>query len=393
MSTPALIHQLRDDFIRRFGRSPTVVARAPGRVNLIGEHTDYNDGYVLPMALEQSTWVAAAPRADGLIQAFSQTLQRDARWPIDHWRRDTHEHWTAYVAGVAALLKRRALSLSGADLLVHSSVPAGGGLSSSAALEVASALALSTLAASPLSGAELADLCRAAEHDYAGVPCGIMDQFVSVLARPDCALLLDCRTRAWQHVPLQLGEHIILVVDSGVRHELAAGEYARRQEQCRQAVAYFRRLDPRVVALRDVDAATLATHTDRLPPAVAARARHVISENQRTLAAAEALQRSDLRAFGQLMLASHASLRDDYQVSCHELDHLVEIVSGVAGVCGARMTGGGFGGCIVAIAHQSAAAVVGAAVQSQYDAAGYGPAKLLICRPGPGAEIVFNAAG
>jgi galactokinase len=383
MSPPTRHLQLRELFEQRFGRPPAAVARAPGRVNLIGEHTDYNDGFVLPMALEQCTWAAAGPRDDGRLRVVTLALDEERIWPIDGWQADLFPPWTSYVAGVAALLRRRGTAPPGADVLIQSDVPVGGGLSSSAALEVATGLALTGLAGLSLAAVELADLCRAAEHEFASVPCGIMDQYVSVLAQADRALLLDCRQRTWEHIPLRLGESVVLVVNSGVRHELAASEYARRQEQCRQAVEFFRRLDPTVRALRDVPEELIRQHAPEMEAKGAARARHVVTENARTLAAAEALRRGDLPEFGRLMTASHVSLRDDYEVSCPELDQLVEIVSGVCGVLGARMTGGGFGGCIVAIAPRASVPQIEAAVRAWYA----GPASILLTHPGAGAAL------
>jgi len=363
------------------------VARAPGRVNLIGEHTDYNDGFVLPMALEHCTRVAAATRDDGLLHVIAHDIGRERSWPSEHWNADEQPHWTSYIAGVASLLRQRGAVLTGCDLLVTSDVPLGGGLSSSAALEVAAALALANLAEFQITPVELADLCRAAEHEFAGVPCGIMDQYVSALAQAGCAFLLDCRSHAWEHIPLPLDGHVVLVVNSGVRHKLATGEYAVRQRQCHQAVEFFRRPDPTVRALRDVSVETVLSSAEKMEPKAAARARHVTSENQRTLAAADALRRGDLAELGRLMLESHRSLRDDYEVSCQELDLLVEVVAAVPGVLGARMTGGGFGGCAVAIADNDSVPQVRAAVSEEYDSTGHGPARVLLSRPGPGATI------
>jgi galactokinase len=387
MQVPAPPPRLRDEFAARFGHPCTLLARAPGRVNLIGEHTDYNDGFVLPMALQQCTWVAAAPRRDGRLRAVALDLGREHEWAIDAWPAPSGETWTAYVAGVAVLLQRGGQRLDGADLLITSEVPIGGGLASSAALEVATALALGTLAGDTPSSPALADLCRAAEHEFAGVPCGLMDQYISVLARAGHALLLDCRTRTWEHVPLRLGEHVILVLDSGVRHELAGSAYAQRQQQCDDAVKYLRRLDPTISALRDVALTTIAQQAAAMPPQTARRARHVVSETERTLAAADALRRGDLAALGRLLYASHVSLRDDYEVSCHELDLLVELVRGVPGVLGARMTGGGFGGCIVALAHRESVPAIEKRLRLEYHAAGCGPAALLLAHPGPGASV------
>ncbi len=390
MPSPPLKPSVREQFDRTFGRPCAVVARAPGRVNLIGEHTDYNDGFVFPMALEHATWVAAAPRADGQIRAVAAALPDDRTWPVARWPREHLPHWTAYVAGTAALLQARAPRFSGADLLIASSVPVGSGLSSSAALEVATAAALAGLTDLTLAPVELADLARRAEHEYAGVPCGIMDQYISVLGQAGAALLLDCRARSWEHVPLALPGHTFVIVNSGVRHKLASGEYAVRQQQCQAAVAHFRRLRPEVRALRDVTPGEVAAEAARLDPVVAARARHVVTENARTLAAAAALRRGDLAEFGRLMLASHKSLRDDYQVSCRELDLLVEVIGAVPGVRGVRMTGGGFGGCVVALAETDRVPQIEAALREHYDAAGNGPARLMFSQPGAGATVEYR---
>jgi galactokinase len=390
MSSAPSPQHLRDQFAQRFGRPCEVVARAPGRVNLIGEHTDYNEGFVLPMALEQSTWVAAAARDDGQVRAVALDVNDAQTWPVDDWNGQRRPDWTSYIAGVAALLRQRGAHLDGADVLVRSDVPVGGGLSSSAALEVAVAKALIHVAGEAIQSTEVADLCRMAEHKFAGVPCGIMDQFVSLLARAGCAFLLDCRARTWDHVPLRLGDYVVLVVDSGVKHKLATGEYAVRQRQCQQAVAYLQRVNPGVRALRDVDAATVRAHATEMEPEAVARALHVTSENERTVAAAAALRRGDLPELGRLMAGSHRSLRDDYQVSCRELDLLVDIVSAVPGVLGARMTGGGFGGCIVAIAHRASLPQIEAALRARYDAAGLGPARTLRSHAGAGASIEYS---
>ncbi len=472
---------LRERFLQRFGRPPAVVARAPGRVNLIGEHTDYNEGFVLPMALQQCTWAAAAPRDDGRICAVTlggpvrthhasggpagpglasgvripsaaspseprtqvrgqpaahrsasgpglasgawipsaaspseprtqvrgqpaahrsasgpglasgvrtdTGLADQQTWLLGAWTPADYPHWTAYVASVATLLTRSGARVPGCDLLITSDVPVGSGLSSSAALEVACALAFARLAEVDLDGRELADLCRAAEHEFAGVPCGIMDQYISVLAQPGCALWLDCRARTWEHVPLPLGEYVVLIVNSGVHHELATSEYARRQADCRAAVERLRTRCPAATALRDVTPALLADTATALPNALLRRARHVVTENGRTCAAVEALRRGDLPAFGRYLDESHVSLRDDYEVSCRDLDLLVEIVRGVPGVLGARLTGGGFGGCLVAIAARDSVPRIEARVRSAYDGAGYGPATLLLSEPGAGAAL------
>jgi galactokinase len=378
---------ISEAFSAHFGHTCEAVARAPGRVNLIGEHTDYNDGYVLPIALEFCTWVGCARRQDGVAHVVALDLSDEQAWPLDDWNAEDRPHWTSYVAGVANLLRTRGAPLDGFDLLIRSQVPVGGGLSSSAALEVATALALTSITGAYLAPTELADLCREAEHTFAGVPCGIMDQYVSVLGRADTALLLDCRSRTHEHIPFVLDRHVVMIVDSGVRHELAGGEYARRQAECRRAVEHFRIHDAQVRALRDVSAETVREHASRMEPLAAARSRHVTTEIQRTLAAGQALRHGDLAELGRLMSASHRSLRDDYQVSCPELDRLVEILCGLDGMLGARLTGGGFGGCVVAIARQESVAPIEHALRARYDPTVSTPARLMLTRPGPGAAL------
>jgi len=382
--------EMRDHFSSRFQAACQVIARAPGRVNLIGEHTDYNDGFVLPIATEQDTWVAAAARRDDVVRVFSTELDDERAWLADGWQSAHLPHWTSYVAGVASLLRQRGARLQGLDLLIRSGVPPGGGLSSSAALETATALALTHIAGETLKAKELIDLCRRAEHEFAGVPCGLMDQSVALLAKPGTAFLLDCRTRDYQYIPCNLDQHVFVVIDSGVRHELAAGEYARRQRECGQAVEYFRRLDPQVEALRDVSLDTVRAHVLRMDSVAAARATHVAAENERTLAAADALRAGRLADFGRLMSDSHRSLRDEYEVSCRELDQLVRIVSSVEGVLGARMTGGGFGGCIVALTLEASVPLIEQAIHDGYTARPTEPARLLRTRPSRGASIEFG---
>lgn len=384
----ARAEQVRARFAERFGRPCEAVARAPGRVNLIGEHTDYNDGYVFPIALTRCAWVAAAARGDGAVRVASRELGHEAQWPLADWQRDAYPHWTSYVAGVASVLSSRGAHLTGADLWIESDVPIGAGLSSSAALELAAALVLAHLSGEPLEARELIDLCRGAEHAFAGVPCGLMDQTVSLLARRGHGLLLDCRSREVEHVPLNFGDHAILVIDSGVRHELALGEYAKRQHECQIALEYFRRLNPAVRALRDVASSTVRSHALQMEPVAAARALHVTSENERTLAAARAVRQRELQALGGLLDASHRSLRDDYEVSLPAIDRLVERVRAANGVLGARMTGGGFGGCVLALLREDAIGAVNEAVE-RHRAAEFPDAQVLFeTGAGAGATIL-----
>lgn len=377
------------DFQQRFGRPCEVIARAPGRVNLIGDHTDYNDGFVLPIATEQHTRVSAARRDDGRVRVFSETLDASAEWPLDDWSAASHPEWTSYIAGVALQLKRRGARLDGCDLYIQSDIPVGRGLSSSAALCVATAKALTCLSGEALDFLDVAELCRETEHGFAGVPCGIMDPLVSLLARRDTVLLLDCRSRAAEYIPLDLRDHVVAVIDSGVRRALAKSAYAERVAECAQAVTHFQRLNPAVRALRDVTVETVRAQMLQMPPLVAARAFHVVSENRRVLAAADALRRRDVAALGSLMDASHRSLRDDYEASCPELDAIVAALTGMDGVIGCRMTGAGFGGSAVAILHRTAIEAARQALARSATQLGAGPWQIILTRAGDGAAIEF----
>ncbi|MCH8806708.1 MAG: galactokinase [Planctomycetes bacterium] len=381
--------RVRDEFAARFDRPCEVVARAPGRVNLIGEHTDYNGGFVLPFALEQSTRVAGAARLDDVARVYSVELDEEARWPVQRWRDNARPAWTSYVAGVGNALLELGACPCGFDLLIQSDVPIGSGLSSSAALEVATAMALSRLVNATMQPDDLARLCCRVERDFVGVPCGIMDQFVSVLAEAGAALLLDCRQESWDHIPIRLGGYEFLVIDSGVRRRLAMSAYERRRLECDQAVAFFQGVNPKVRSLRDVSVRDVHEHRSAMDADLAARSLHVVTENERTRAAAAALRGGETKRLGQLLLESHRSLRDDYRVSCEELDALVDILTNVEGVLGARLTGAGFGGCVIGIAREGCIARVERALKDKYDDAGIGCSRLMRVRPGRGASIEY----
>lgn len=376
--------ELRASFVKRFKHECDVVTRAPGRVNLIGDHTDYNEGWVLPFAIEPGTWIACAARDDGKASVYSTTLDEDAVWSVEHWDLKTSPRWTAYVAGVAALLQGRGAHLDGFEMLIASDIPIGRGLASSAALEVAAALALAHICGEPMESTELIDLCRSAEREYAGVPCGLMDQTAALLARDGCALLLDCRSRATTHVPFALEGHTLSVIDSGVRHELASSPYAERQAECRTALEYFRKVNADVRALRDVTPEMVRSHVLQMDPLAAARSLHVASENKRVLHAVEALQRRDAPALGRIMDASHHSLRDHFEASCEPIEKLVARIRQVDGVLGSRMTGGGFGGAVLVLAVDSARPGIDRALAEL----GHAEVRAQPIRPVAGAAIV-----
>jgi galactokinase len=343
--------ELTERFEELFGNRPRIF-RAPGRVNLIGEHTDYNDGFVMPAAVGFSTYVAIAARPDRKLIIHSEEFPGDFEFDLDHLPERRTGAWCDYVIGVASVLQRRGLKLQGANLLVHGEVPIGSGLSSSAAVEVASAFALMSQGETQLPLPEVAKLCREAENTFVGARVGIMDQFVSCMGKAGHAFFLDCRSLEFQFVPIPAGIRLV-VCNTMVKHDLATGAYNTRREECEEGVRCFAKWDPTIRALRDVSVEMLDQHVHDLPATIGKRCTHVVRENQRTLDAARALTEGDLARVGELMRESHRSLRDLYEVSCRELDIMVEAAQGRPGFCGGRMTGGGFGGCTINLVRET----------------------------------------
>lgn len=333
------IGRLKVEFVSKYGGEPRFF-RAPGRVNLIGEHTDYNDGFVLPAALDFATYVAASARDDRKIRVSSLNFDHELEFDLDQPLQDREMTWAKYVQGVGLILEREGFALKGADLLIDSTVPIGAGLSSSAALEISTAFALATLAGHDVEGMKLARIGQAAEHEFAGVRSGIMDQFVSVFGRKNEALFLDCRSMEWEGVPTSNAQ--FLICNTKTKHELADGEYNKRRAECEAAAAFFGK-----GSLRDVTFEDLNERSAGMPDIPNKRARHIVTENARVEASVLALKGGDLEAFGQLMNESHRSMRDDFEISCGELDLMVDLANESGEVLGARMTGGGFGGCTI----------------------------------------------
>jgi len=320
--------------------------RAPGRVNLIGEHTDYNDGFVMPAALDCATWVTVLPLEQRKLKIFSQNFNEEIEVDLDDPNLTARHSWSDYPVGVAVTIERAGHRLRGAELRIRGNVPIGAGLSSSASIEVATAQALVANSGLDIDLRELALLCQRAENEFVGARVGIMDQFVSLFGEPHKALFLDCRSLEFKLLPLPDNVRLI-ICNTMVKHALAASAYNERRAQCEEGVKHLAQFLPNVKALRDVNIEELEQYRKELPEVVYRRCRHVVTENARVLAAAEALEQRDMARFGSLMAKSHASLRDDYEVSCKELDVMVELADKVEGVYGARMTGGGFGGCTV----------------------------------------------
>ncbi|MCC7144971.1 MAG: galactokinase [Phycisphaeraceae bacterium] len=374
-------------FQQRFSRRPTLAAAAPGRVNLIGEHTDYNDGFVLPMAIERQTLIVAAPASEPRIRLVSTQLDGQAEFPAQPGIPPGQPSWSNYVRGVVDGCLRAGFTLPGGfNAVIDSTVPVGSGLSSSAALEVATATLLEQLAGKTLAPAQKALLCQKAEHVYAGVPCGIMDQSISVMGQAGSALLLDCRSLQTRLVPMADPSVAVLIINSNVKHELTGGEYAQRRKQCEAAAAALG-----VRALRDATLAQLQQNAAQLDPVVFRRARHVIGEIERTTKGAQCLENGDWAGFGALMYASHAALRDDYEVSCVELDILVDLaarIGSAGGVFGSRMTGGGFGGCTVGLVQADQAKAIADHVLQGYQKQTTITATAFITRPAQGARAI-----
>jgi len=387
-SLQKLAAETAQQFIKAYGRPPRWVVAAPGRVNVIGEHTDYNDGYVLPMAIEHYAVMAADRAKDGgkVIQirdsSGAEPVLVDLSVPVQ----PGEPKWGNYPRGVIAGCLARGLNPGGLDVLLHSTVPLGGGLSSSAALEVSTATLIETVAGKKLDPVEKALLCQKAENDFAGVPCGMMDQFVSVMGRANHLLLLDCRSRKTELVPMSDAAVSLLIVNTNVRHELTGGGYGQRRIQCEQAAKILG-----IPALRDATAEMLERAKGQMDEMVFRRARHVIGEIERTVHAAEGVRASNWPTVGQLMYASHFSLRDDYEVSCKELDVVVEISQSIGvkgGIYGCRMTGGGFGGCAVALVKTELVEAISKQIAADYKKKTKIEATIFVSRPAAGATVI-----
>ena len=375
--------ELALQFEKMFAAQPKIF-RAPGRVNLIGEHTDYNDGFVMPCAIGFSTFVAVAPRTDHKLAIRSEEFPEPFEFDARNLPSAGLGKWCDYVVGVAVMLEREGCSIPGANLLVRGEVPVGSGLSSSAALEVASALALMSLSGAHLPLPQVAKLCQQAENSFTGARVGIMDQFVSCLGKSGHALLLDCRSLEYQLIPIPDGVRLV-VCNTMVKHAHAGGEYNRRREECEQGVKLLSKWYPEARALRDLSIEQLKAHADDLPPVIYKRCSHIVQENQRVLDGAGCLRSGDLSGFGELMGESHRSLRDLYEVSCRELDLMVELAEGLPGYWGGRMTGGGFGGCTVNLVDAAHASAFGEQIATRYKQAVSIRPDVYICSAAEGA--------
>ena len=357
---------IKDRFYSHF-RQEARLFRAPGRVNLIGEHTDYNEGFVLPAAIDLYCWTAIAPRSDTSIRVYSENFSESAEMDLAAPPRKARGHWSDYIFGVVQMLQSKGARLTGANLLISSDVPLGSGLSSSAALETCIATAFLSLARLDWPKKDLARLCQRAENEYVGARVGIMDQFACLCGEELAALMLDCRSLSFRPIPLP-PEIKLVASNTMIKHALAAGEYNERRIECEEVVRRLSAKIPGITSLRDVTLQQLSACKNVISDTLYRRARHVITENARVQDFAAAMTRRDLHAVGPLLKASHASLRDDYEVSCRELDLMVSLNLAQPGVIGARMTGGGFGGCTISLVEARHTAPFVEAVRSAYEA-------------------------
>ena len=387
MNLPELAAHIAAEFQKHYGRAPRWIAAAPGRVNLIGEHTDYNDGFVLPLAIERYAIMAADNSvAAGKISIYDAAFKENATIDISAPVTKGEPKWSNYLRGVLAGFQQRGEIIPALDVAFLSTVPLGGGLSSSAALEVCTVTLMEAATGKKIDPIEKALLAQKAEHDFAGVPCGIMDQFISALGREGHLLLLDCRTRKTELVPMNDPAVALLIINTNVKHELSGGEYAERRAQCESAAKILG-----ITSLRDATPEMLERAKGRMDEVIYRRARHVIGEIERTVHAAEAIRNSNWPVAGNLMYASHDALRDDYEVSCKELDDVVEIAGDIGikgGIYGCRMTGGGFGGCAVALVKTQSVEAITKQIAGDYKARNGIDATIFVSRPAAGATVI-----
>ncbi|UCF38655.1 MAG: galactokinase [Acidobacteriota bacterium] len=379
--------ELSRSFEREYGSSPLLIASAPGRVNLIGEHTDYNDGFVFPAAIDRRISIAVSRRSDKRVRAFSLDFSQRDEFSLDRIERSEAVGWSNYIRGVIVQFQKAGLEVPGMDLVMSGDVPIGSGLSSSAALEVAMSETIRALTGIELDKVRMALMSQAAEREFVGVQCGIMDQFVSTLAEEGTALFVDCRDLSFRNIALPAGIKVV-VCDSKVQRRLEASEYNRRRSECESAARKLNDELGGIRALRDVTLEQLESHGRMLTDAEFRRARHVVGENERVLAMVEALEEGNSVCIGKLLYRSHESLRDDYEVSCRELDTLVELARNVSSTVGARMTGAGFGGCTVNLVEADGTEEFCAKVGVGYERESGIRGEIYVCEPSAGVSSV-----
>ena len=385
------LEQMQTGFALRYGSLPELWVRAPGRVDLMGSHTDYNEGYVLTLPIDRDTWIAARPRADGWVAIESLNLGGGCEFDLQAVQKDARAPWTNYVRGVAAILRQEGYPLTGFDGLVHSTIPLSSGLSSSAALEAATLQVFQALGGWRIEPVQQARLCQRAENEFVGVNCGILDQYTSILGQPGCALLLDCRdlTSRGVEVPAEIS---IVICDTRAKRQLAGTEYAERRAECEAGVRQLAGYTPHVRTLRDITVEELAANQDRLPPSVARRCRFIVEENRRVLDMAAALPAADRRQIAGLTARSYAGARDLYEINSREMSWMMTAMLGAPGVIGARQAGAGFGGCMLAFVERAQTGPFRRHVEGAYAAAGGLTPGVYVVQPAPGAGLASPLA-
>jgi galactokinase len=362
------IQKLREEFLNIFGENESSIrfVKAPGRINLIGEHTDYNDGFVLPVAIDRFIFMAGRQRDDKKLIIYAEDKNRKVETNCDEIFPKKDIKWANYSLGVYYFLKKEKYKLKGAEILLKGEIPIGKGLSSSAALEVSTCYLLSLLFNLRIEPVKMAKLCQKAENEFVGMPCGIMDQFISILGKEGNALFLDCRDLSYDYIPIGADDINIMVTDSGVKRELTSSPYKKRRNECYTAVELLKKFMPQLNSLRDLSIEQFKKYEDILPDVLRKRVKHVIFEDERVNKSAQFLKKGQLQEFGKLMYESHASLKNDYEVSCKELDILIEIAKICKGVIGSRMTGAGFGGSTVTLVEKDKSEEVKHITKQQY---------------------------
>ncbi|MBN2456308.1 MAG: galactokinase [Sedimentisphaerales bacterium] len=391
-SKTVISEKLLADFQAVYGAAkPDFICRAPGRVELVGGHTDYNQGFVIAAAINHSCFVAASKRSDRRISIYSDwAKQKHTFVPSKNLQPLTNCQWANYSRGLAALLSKHGLKLKGANLYISSEIPVGAGLSSSAALEVSLAKAMVTISDPnwDIEPSQLARICRQAENDFANSPCGIMDQIACIMGRKDQVIILDCRDLSVEFLPFDSKNCCIMIFNSMIRHEIAGTEYSSRRQQCEKACQILHNINPKINSLRDVNLSVLNQAKGKLGPTLFSRASHVINENMRVLKAAQALKKNDMLQLGKLMKESHRSARDLFQISCEQTDFLVDKICQIPGAYGARITGGGFGGAVVALAQPEAVQEITKSVKGLYRKRFGLNCKIYLSEPSQGVELI-----
>jgi len=383
-----LIEQLRRKYLEIFDEKPHILAKAPGRANIIGEHTDYNGGFVLPVGIDKNIYAFSSKRNDNTVHIYSYDFQESASFSIENLTYEETRRWVNYQKGVFNELQKAGYELSGINMVFGGDIPIAAGLSSSAALELVTAVTLESLFDLNINDLELIKLCQSAEKNFVGVQCGIMDQFASRMAKKDYAVLLDCKTLEYKYIPFKQDSYYIVLCNTLKKRELVDSEYNKRKKECEEGVTFFQKLNPEIEFLRDVDVDLFNSKKNEMPENIQKRCGHVIYENKRVIDCVEALENDDFEKMKNLLFESHYSLKDLYEVSCKELDILVEIARDCEGASGSRMMGAGFGGCTINVVEKSKIEEFSSTINSEYYKQTSIKPEIYICRIEDGAGVI-----